>query len=112
MPALPGGNRGGRHSHCRDTWLWGRLSPPPPPHAQVYKATWRQTPVAVKVLFSLQGEQEAAGEAALTLSNPVLFDLHKECGLMISLRHPNVVSIMGVSANPPAMITGGRRHAR
>jgi hypothetical protein len=63
--------------------------------------------VAVKVLLDLEEAQQAAGpEAAWTLSNPILCNLQKECGLMASLRHPNVVQFMGVSAMPPAMITG------
>lgn len=32
----------------------------------------------------------------------------QECALMAALRHPNIVQFMGVSASPPAMITGGR----
>lgn len=65
--------------------------------------------MAVKLLLSLQDIKGSADEAALTLSNPVLVNLQKECGLMASLRHPNVVQFMGVSAFPPAMITGALR---
>jgi hypothetical protein len=79
---------------------------------KVYRAKWHETPVAVKLLFSLQDTKQDPGEAALTLSNPILFNLQKECGLMASLRHPNVVQFMGVSAVPPAMITGGCALAR
>lgn len=39
--------------------------------------------MAVKVLLDLEEAQKAAGpEAAWTLSNPILTNLQKECGLM------------------------------
>ena len=48
----------------------------------VYKATWHQVPVAVKVLLSTSpdaygGSQKEAAERALTLSSPVLANLQK-----------------------------------
>ncbi len=43
------------------------MCPPPPlPHAQVYLATWKGTPVAVKVL------DDDHGDALATLGSPVL----------------------------------------
>ncbi|KAI7839821.1 hypothetical protein COHA_006442 [Chlorella ohadii] len=68
---------------------------------KVYKAKWHETLVAVKVLLDL----ENVNDSSLTLSNPVLVNLHKECSLMASLRHPNIVQFMGVCSCPPAMIT-------
>jgi serine/threonine protein kinase len=68
---------------------------------KVYKAKWHETLVAVKVLLDL----EHVNDASMTLSNPVLINLHKECSLMASLRHPNIVQFMGVCSCPPAMIT-------
>jgi hypothetical protein len=74
---------------------------------QVYEAKWNETLVAVKVFSQIDEVQQAAGpDAAWTLSNPILCNLQKECGLMASLRHPNVVQFMGVSAKPPALISG------
>lgn len=72
----------------------------------MYLAKWHETLVAVKVLLSSQDIQEAVLEQALTLSNPIMCNLQKECGLMAAMRHPNVVQFMGVSAMPPAIITG------
>ena len=91
---------------------WRCCSAPQPhsssaPRCQVFVSKWHETLVAVKVLLDLEEMQKQAGpEAAWTLSNPVLYNLQKECGLIASLRHPNVVQFMGVSAFPPAMITG------
>lgn len=69
-----------------------------------------ETLVAVKVLLDLEEAQKAAGpDAVWTLSNPILFNLQKECTLMASLRHPNVVQFMGFSALPPSMVTGALR---
>ncbi|KAL4421962.1 hypothetical protein ABPG77_007904, partial [Micractinium sp. CCAP 211/92] len=73
---------------------------------KVYVAKWHETLVAVKVLLDLEeAAQQRSAEAAWTLSNPILQNLQKECALMASLRHPNVVQFMGVSAMPPAMIS-------
>jgi hypothetical protein len=41
-------------------------APSPPAHAQVYLATWKGTPVAVKVL------KDDHGDALATLGSPVL----------------------------------------
>ncbi len=129
---------------------------PPHPHAQVYLATWKGTPVAVKVLDDDQGD------ALATLGSPVLDKLRavrgggeergqlkmrlggvvpafnhelsrpqfradmgcdsnctpaendlvpthwhaaQEAGVMASMRHPNIVSFMGVCTAPPAIVT-------
>lgn len=75
-------------------------------YGKVYAAKFHETLVAVKVLLDLEEAQKTAGpDAVWTLSNPILFNLQKECALMASLRHPNIVQFMGVSTCPPAMIT-------
>ncbi|PRW57695.1 Serine threonine- kinase CTR1 [Chlorella sorokiniana] len=75
-------------------------------YGKVYAAKFHETLVAVKVLLDLEEAQKSAGpDAVWTLSNPILFNLQKECALMASLRHPNIVQFMGFSTCPPAMIT-------
>ena len=50
---------------------------------QVYMAKWHELLVAVKILLSASGEDmtEEGMKQALTLSNPVLENLHKEVGV-------------------------------
>jgi serine/threonine protein kinase len=60
---------------------------------------------AVKVVGELQRAQEMAGPEAQLLSSPTLQNLRLECGLMASMRHPNVVQFLGVCACPPAIVT-------
>jgi len=58
----------------------------------VFKGRYRRTEVAIKVL-----------RGAITISQ--LEDFVREAGLMASLRHPNVVMLMGVCPAPPALVT-------
>lgn len=51
---------------------------------------WHETPVAVKLLVQVP-EGGAGNPQGITLSSPQLYNLHKECSLMASLRHPNIV---------------------
>ena len=63
--------------------------------AQVYFASWHETPVAVKILLGGGGGSITSGaEAAqaLQLSKGVAAKLEGEAGLMAALRHPNIVS--------------------
>jgi len=55
----------------------------PNPPEQVYMAKWHELLVAVKILLSASGEDmtEEGMKQALTLSNPVLENLHKEVGV-------------------------------
>ena len=94
-----------------------RACPPPAPlqgsYGRVYLARLHETPCAVKVLL---GWQEGEGgqppeRQALTLSSPLLADLHKEAGVMAALHHPNCVTLMGVCADPAAIVTGKRGRA-
>lgn len=55
----------------------------------VYKATWRGSPVAVKML-KMQNITEHA-----------LQEFRKELQILARLRHPNIVLLMGASTNPP-----------
>lgn len=71
---------------------WGR----------VYKATWHETPVAVKVLLDagiggavatgggIDGAS-AIGEGIVPANDPMLARLQQEAGLISSLHHPNIV---------------------
>ncbi|KAI7835872.1 hypothetical protein COHA_010220 [Chlorella ohadii] len=42
---------------------------------------------------------------ALTLSSPLLADLRREAGVMAALHHPNCVQLMGICADPAAIVT-------
>jgi hypothetical protein len=68
---------------------------------RVYQAKWNETPVAVKVLITIDVDDDEA----LTLSNPVMDALAKESTMMATLRHPNVVSFLGVCMQPPSIVT-------
>ncbi|GAB4822570.1 hypothetical protein N2152v2_009616 [Parachlorella kessleri] len=74
---------------------------------RVYLATWQHTPVAVKILLNtaLDVYSEEAVKQALTLSSPVLENLQKEAALMCSLRHPSIVTFLGVCPVPPCVVT-------
>ena len=69
---------------------------------RVYLAKWNETLVAVKILSSIG---PADDDSSLTLSNPVLSGLAKESNMMAALRHPNVVSFLGVCLEPPCIVT-------
>ncbi|GAB4821003.1 hypothetical protein N2152v2_008049 [Parachlorella kessleri] len=76
-------------------------------YGRVYLAKWHHTPVAVKILVNtaLDVYGDKAAKRALTLSNPVLENLQKEAVLMCKLRHPNIVTFMGVCPYPPCVVT-------
>jgi serine/threonine protein kinase len=57
--------------------------------AIVYRGSWRKTEVAVKMLQNLKNEK---------------LSFFKESSLMQTLRHPNVVSLMGVVVTPKLCI--------
>ena len=69
---------------------------------RVYLAKWNETLVAVKILSSIGPSDD---DSSLTLSNPVLSGLAKESNMMAALRHPNVVSFLGVCLEPPCIVT-------
>lgn len=74
----------------------------PQSFARVYCATWRDIPVAVKLLLGADAASKtsanALAEGLLAPGNPVVFNLEQEANLLAALRHPNVV---GVSHPPP-----------
>ncbi|GAB4822572.1 hypothetical protein N2152v2_009618 [Parachlorella kessleri] len=74
---------------------------------RVYVATWQHTLVAVKILLNTAMDvySEDAVKQGLTLSNPVLENLQKEAALMCSLRHPSIVTFLGVCTVPPCVVT-------
>ena len=60
---------------------------------QVWKATWRGTPVAVKVL---------TGSAQNThIAKAILEEFKAEINLLSGMRHPNICLYMGASLTPP-----------
>jgi serine/threonine protein kinase len=76
-------------------------------YGKVYLASMRETLCAVKLLLSTEDAAAAvrSGESSISLSSPVMQALQKECGLMASLRHPNVVLFLGLCYSPPAIVT-------
>ncbi|KAI7838908.1 hypothetical protein COHA_007314 [Chlorella ohadii] len=71
-------------------------------YGRVFLATWRATPVAAKVLLD---------DAALTNSTAELDrlamtrELLAEAQVMSAMRHPNLVTFMGVCLLPPCILT-------
>ncbi|KAI3430255.1 hypothetical protein D9Q98_004851 [Chlorella vulgaris] len=72
---------------------------------KVFLATWNETLVAVKVLLSADDAASKSNGSSISLPPSVVDELHKEAGLMASLRHPNVVLFLGVCSSPPAVVT-------
>ena len=62
-------------------------------YGKVYRASWRSTEVAVKVLSGTVVGDEV----------DVLDNFRREACLLRRLRHPNVVLLMGVVSNPPQL---------
>ena len=52
-----------------------------------------------------QQDHHQQQQELVTLSSPELAGLYKEAELMAAMRHPNVVTLMGVCAYPPALVT-------
>ncbi len=73
--------------------------------AQVYLATWREIEVAAKVLISPELLEQ--NPDVLELPEATLRELHKEADIMSRIRHPNVVSFLGLCSLPPCILTGG-----
>lgn len=59
--------------------------------SKVFLGSWKRTPCAVKMLFQVE------------LSAATLRAFFSEARLLTSLRHPNVVHVMGVCVMPPAL---------
>lgn len=71
-------------------------------YGRVYLASWASVPVAVKVL--LGADDLAAG--SLELPDPVMRGLLDEARVLARIRHPNVLSFLGLCSLPPCLVTG------
>ena len=69
---------------------------------QVFKGHYNETEVAVKRLDDLSELMRVEGPEA---GAALLASLKDEAGLMAALRHPNIVSFMGMCSSPPCIIT-------
>ncbi|KAL4433230.1 hypothetical protein ABPG77_003278 [Micractinium sp. CCAP 211/92] len=70
---------------------------------KVYLGTWKETQVAVKLLVQEPGFH---GEVAdLELPADVARRLQKEAGVMSGLRHPHLVTFLGLCTMPPCILT-------
>ncbi|PRW60140.1 Serine threonine- kinase CTR1 [Chlorella sorokiniana] len=75
-------------------------------YGAVYLAHWRETPVAVKILLaSGAGSLETCRDEDFLLPEGVLRELQDEAAVMVRMRHPNVVSFMGICLTPPCIVT-------
>jgi hypothetical protein len=76
---------------------WGR----------VYRGSWNQTEVAVKILLdSNTGDEATVTQSALMApNNPVMARLEQEASIMTTLHHPNIVQFLGVTIFPAALVT-------
>jgi len=71
-------------------------------YGTVYQGTWLSTEVAVKVWRGFEpGQTQLSGEAATAA---VAEGLVAEVALMQELRHPNIVLLLGVTLEPPAIV--------
>lgn len=46
-------------------------------------------------------------ERGLELPDAAMKELQKEAAVMARMRHPNIVTLMGICALPPCIVTGG-----
>ena len=72
----------------------------------MYLASLAGRPVAVKVLLQLDGASAAATEQPAVLPPAALSGLFREASVVSSIQHPNVVSLVGVCPQPPALVSG------
>ncbi|PRW61246.1 Serine threonine- kinase CTR1 [Chlorella sorokiniana] len=73
-------------------------------YGRVYLAEWHATPCAVKLLLS-DAPAGTSSSAPHPISSSLLSKLEEEADVMLALRHPNCVSIMGIVASPPCLVT-------
>lgn len=73
----------------------------------IYKASWNQTPVAVKFLTSNDstGDLIDGTDCRDVTGNKFLSVLDSEAEILASLRHPNIVQFIGVCSKPPCIIS-------
>ncbi|KAH7429359.1 hypothetical protein KP509_09G043400 [Ceratopteris richardii] len=60
---------------------------------EIWKATWRGTPVAVKKILASLSEDES-----------IIKHFKEEVELLLKLRHPNVVQFLGATTSKPLML--------
>ncbi|KAL6772398.1 hypothetical protein ACKKBG_A30080 [Auxenochlorella protothecoides x Auxenochlorella symbiontica] len=79
---------------------------------KVYLGRWQETDVAIKVLTSLQafgigaaGATVAGPDGEVRLDPEVLRTLEREVGIMVAIRHPNIILFMGVCLDPACIVT-------
>ncbi|PRW50898.1 Serine threonine- kinase CTR1 [Chlorella sorokiniana] len=72
-------------------------------YGTVLLATLEETPVAAKVLVPLR-QGPSGKEAAGSPTERQLQKFHRECSLLTSVRHPNIVQILSVCMDPPTII--------
>ncbi|KAL4436097.1 hypothetical protein ABPG77_005545 [Micractinium sp. CCAP 211/92] len=73
---------------------------------RVYLANWRETPVAVKVLLVVNEQGSISDyERALAMDEAHLERLMAEAAVMANLRHPNIVTFMGVCTFPACIVS-------
>ena len=70
-------------------------------YGRVYKASWRRTDVALKVLGDKHGDLNLSDEDVEALGQ----ELVEEASLMAELRHPNIVQFLGICISPPCLVT-------
>lgn len=76
---------------------------------KVYLGKWHETDVAIKALTSLGALGISAGQVASYATEADVKDalktLEREVGLMVGMRHPNVILFLGVCPDPPCVVT-------
>ena len=76
---------------------------------KVYLGKWHETDVAIKALTSLGALGISAGQIASYATESdvkeALKTLEREVGLMVGMRHPNVILFLGVCPDPPCVVT-------
>jgi len=70
-------------------------------YAEVYRATWHGTEVAAKRFTLPSGSTDSEAEFSTTL----LTKIKSEADLLATIRHPHVVSFLGMCSDPPCMVT-------
>jgi hypothetical protein len=70
---------------------------------RVFVGTWRETPVAIKILVDANALPEEGAASAEQARLAAALD--QEAGLMSQLHHPNIVLFLGVCEFPPAIVT-------
>ncbi|KAL4444865.1 hypothetical protein ABPG77_003915 [Micractinium sp. CCAP 211/92] len=67
----------------------------------VYLGRWNELPVAVKILMMKDG----LAKQGLELPAGIMRALQQEASVMARMRHPHVVSFLGLCTMPPAILT-------